>query len=61
MVKEEDKEGLSLTLNELLSMRMIPIINGNDAIAPPSSGGSVRLYNTSYVCGKPVSITGYTR
>ena len=41
MVKDSDREGLSNTLNGLINMRMIPIINGNDVIAPPSSGGSV--------------------
>jgi delta-1-pyrroline-5-carboxylate synthetase len=40
MMYSKDRNNLSKTINNLLEMRMIPIINGNDAIAPS--------FNSSY-------------
>ena len=43
VISDTDREGLANTLNRLLNMRLIPVINGNDVVAPPSSGGSVSV------------------
>lgn len=36
------RAGLADTMSDLLDMRMIPVLNGNDAVSPSGGGESVR-------------------
>ena len=41
VISSNERRGLTSTMNDLLEMRMIPIINGNDVVAPPKGGVSI--------------------